>query len=99
MALSKAYNFEKYSALDIQAYLEKNGFKTELTKDLGGTNKYHIRHTDVYFDIPIIDINGSIISHIHFLNNKESKFYDSSKKLFTTLKHKYQVKKMKTNLN
>ena len=92
MSPIKLYNFEKYSILDIKEYLEQNGFKTEMRKDMVGCPILFILDSDVYIDVPLISF-GTILADIHFESYPPTANYDKSKKLYEKLKKKFALKK------
>ncbi|PJC36797.1 hypothetical protein CO046_03855 [Candidatus Peregrinibacteria bacterium CG_4_9_14_0_2_um_filter_53_11] len=87
----KRYNFEKYSVLDIKAYLEGRGYGLEYIPPSGSlAPKWHVLDSDIYVDVPVIDINGTVLACIRFQDYPRTEKFEESKKLFGALKRKFQ---------
>lgn len=93
MSRIKRYDFEQYSIFDIKKYLENKGYKVEMSKvRYTKDDAFHVVDTDIFVDIPSIDINGLIFAEIRFEDYPRTENYEKSKKLYAELKRKFAVK-------
>ena len=91
MTRIKPYDYEKYSALDIEKYLHEKEYKTE-QKFRQNTWMLHILDTNIYIDIPAIDISGNIMACIRFESYPQTEHHESDQKLYNLLKRKFARK-------
>ena len=91
MTRIKPYDYEKYSTLDIEKYLHEKGYKTKFVNKFGIT-VLHINKTEVYIDVPIIDVGGRVLADIRFENYPKTDSHDSDQKLYNNLKRKFAKK-------
>ncbi len=93
MSKVKAYNFEKYSILDIEEYLKWKWYEIEtIPEEENRARKLHIIDTDIYFDYPQILSGTPMDSCIRFESYPITENFEKSKKLFEVLKRKFWVK-------
>jgi hypothetical protein len=91
MSVVKKYNYEKFSIVDIKAYLNSRGYETELVEKQNSI-MLSIKGTEVYVDVPLIDVNGNILASIRFYNYPRTEHHESDQKLYNELKRKFAVK-------
>ena len=89
------YNTEKISFLDIKAYLESKGYECEIIQEKGSKhNRLHIVNTDVYIDVPVIDLGGWIFASIRFEDYPKTENFEKSKKLYELLVKRFGVRNL-----
>ena len=98
MTRIKPYDYEKYSALDIEKYLHDQGYKTKKIFHRN-KNKIHILSSNIYVDIPSISISGDIFASIRFENYPRTEHHESDQKLYNLLKRKFARKTEKKPKN
>ena len=88
------YNYEKYSILDIQKYLEEKGLQTKIKADQWSASLC-IKNSQVSVDIPDTKeiVDGSIVPQIRFDNYPRSSIAKEDEKLYKSLKRKFGKKK------
>ena len=91
MTRIKPYDYEKYSTLDIEKYLHEKGYKTQ-KKIFQNTLMVHVLGTNIYIDIPAIDISGGIFASIRFQSYPQTEHHESDQKLYNLLKRKFARK-------